>query len=134
MTAFLILDTRVIPIQKTTITIGRQLENDIVIQDAAISRMHAEIREDAGGHFFIKDLDSTGGTYLNGQRIQEVPLNSGDSIQLASTPLVFVQNAPTLSKKARDKTGPLTEPGQDNEKTIIENKFIWRGSSPNDKD
>src|SRR5438445_4227313 len=56
-----------------TVTIGRFKGNTIVIEDASISLMHAKItRKD--GQFYLKDLNSTNGTIVNGQPIGEVRL------------------------------------------------------------
>lgn len=55
----------------------------------------------------ITDLNSTGGTFVNEKRIMKAVLKSGDSILLADTPLVFVENAPHLADKAEDITGSI---------------------------
>jgi pSer/pThr/pTyr-binding forkhead associated (FHA) protein len=132
MDAFLIVDTQVYPIRRSSITLGRHLENDVVLQNATISRQHAQINKHDDGRFIIRDLGSTGGTYVNGSRVDECVLHSGDSIVLAGTAIVFVQNAPTLAKLAKDETGPLLAPGRDESHTIKEDKFIWRGDDPLD--
>ncbi len=61
------------------LTIGRQSNSDIPIDDDNVSRRHAEIfvKED---QIWIRDLDSTNGTLVNSQRATEVPLRDGDLI------------------------------------------------------
>jgi pSer/pThr/pTyr-binding forkhead associated (FHA) protein len=125
MPAYLIVNTQVYPIRSTPLTIGRSLEANIVIQEPTVSRVHAEIIS-RDGLYAIHDLDSTGGTYLNGNRIAEATLRSGDSIVLAGTPIVFVQDAPQLESRSQRGTGPLFPPSPDDEPTIRENKPIWR--------
>jgi pSer/pThr/pTyr-binding forkhead associated (FHA) protein len=68
---FLILDNSdIFPLNKTVVNIGRRPENDLQIFDPRISRNHAQLRS-AHGHYQIFDLNSTGGTYVNGQRVTQ---------------------------------------------------------------
>src|SRR5204863_2996109 len=72
-----------------TITIGRMKGNTIVIEDSSISLMHAKItRKD--GLFFLKDLNSTNGTVVNGQPITEAKLNDLDRVRFADVPGQFL--------------------------------------------
>ncbi|MBI3160239.1 MAG: FHA domain-containing protein [Chloroflexi bacterium] len=125
MPAYLIVNTQVYPINSSPLTIGRSLEANIVIQEPTVSRIHAEITR-SEDIFTLHDLGSTGGTYLNGKRISQSTLHSGDSILLAGTPIVFVQDAPQLESRSARSTGPLFPPSPDEEPTIRENKPIWR--------
>jgi hypothetical protein len=61
-----------------------------LIDDPRVSRVHAQIRA-VRGRYVIFDLDSTGGTYVNGERIRQCPLTPGDVISLSSLPLVYGQ-------------------------------------------
>jgi HD-GYP domain-containing protein (c-di-GMP phosphodiesterase class II) len=61
--------------------IGRLDDNDLAFDNPYISRHHAEIVEKDGGHI-IRDLGSTSGTYVNGQRVVEHVLLDGDLIRL----------------------------------------------------
>ena len=78
--------THDLPEEKTTV--GRLAENSLVIQDTSVSSRHAEIsfRDNA---FFVKDLGSTNGTFLNGEQITESPLNHGDELSFGSIPTRF---------------------------------------------
>jgi pSer/pThr/pTyr-binding forkhead associated (FHA) protein len=87
--AFLIIEgVKIYPLQESVINIGRRVENQIVIDDPRISRNHAQLRA-IKGHFVLFDLDSTGGTYVNGQRTRQTVLYPGDVISLAGVTLVF---------------------------------------------
>lgn len=55
-------------LNQSIVTIGRDVANTIVINDAEISRKHVRIMSQAGG-FVIEDTGSTNGTYINGQRL-----------------------------------------------------------------
>jgi len=68
----------------TAVRIGRAPENDIVVSDPTVSREHAEIRH-VSGAYRIVDLDSSHGTFLNGQRVTDEALSEGDIIRVGSS-------------------------------------------------
>jgi pSer/pThr/pTyr-binding forkhead associated (FHA) protein len=101
---YLVINSQVFPIKKENTSIGRKLDNDLVIQDSLISRYHAEIKfED--GKFTINDLDSTSGTYLNNKKINRSILYSGDLILVANIPIMFIDESGTLESAADKITG-----------------------------
>ncbi len=65
--------------EKDEIVIGRNAENDIVVENLAVSKMHARI-VNRGGEYYIEDLNSTNGTYLNNIRITKKNLKNNDII------------------------------------------------------
>lgn len=71
-----------IMLDKRVINIGRQRDNDVIISNPTVSRHHAQIRL-RFGDYVLFDLGSRGGTSVNGHRIQERVLQSGDVISLA---------------------------------------------------
>ena len=88
---FLIVNgTQVYRLTRKTITIGRHTDNDIVVSDPHVSRHHTQLRA-AQGHFVLFDLDSTGGTSVNGERVTQRVLQGGDIISLSGVPLIFGQ-------------------------------------------
>lgn len=123
--AFLIVDNQIYRITQVVTTIGRALGNQLVLADHFVSRRHAEVRFE-GDKFVLYDLNSTGGTILNGIKINKSVLTSGDCFLLAGAPIVFAHNLPQLGKKANADTGDLDKLGSDNEPTIIENELDWR--------
>lgn len=78
-----------IPIDKSIITIGRKPTNDIPIDNIAVSGFHAKIFKE-GDRFFIEDLNSLNGTFVNGKRVSKSVLNEGDNIVIGKHTLSFV--------------------------------------------
>ena len=75
-------------IDKDVTGAGRYPESDIFLDDVTVSRRHAEIRRE-DGHFFVKDLGSLNGTYVNLQRVEEAELADGDELQIGKFKLTF---------------------------------------------
>ena len=70
-------------------TLGRSREADIVLDDANVSRKHAEVRP-SGGSWIVRDLGSTNGVKVNGRRIQGAQsLKRGDVIELGTSRATF---------------------------------------------
>ena len=92
--AFLVLQgTRVIPLNQPVITIGRRLDNHIILEDPRVSRSHAQIKL-INDRFVIFDTNSTGGTFINGRRIGQSVLYPGDVISLAGVIFIYSQELP----------------------------------------
>ena len=108
--AFLIIEgVKVHPLKESVINIGRRLENHVVIDDPRISRNHAQLRA-IKGRYVLFDLNSTGGTFVNGQRTSQTVLYPGDVISLAGVALIFGQDNPP-SRPDLNETSPLSDPG-----------------------
>ncbi len=72
------------------LAIGRDVENDLVLDDRRVSRRHAEIRLRLG-RYTLYDLQSTNGTFVNGRRVAEVVLSDGDRIAIGGSEVVVQQ-------------------------------------------
>ena len=70
-------------------TIGRSPDNDIFLDDVTVSRKHAVLIR-RGDEFFIEDLGSLNGTYVNRKRIESARLESGDEVQVGKYRLTFM--------------------------------------------
>jgi FHA domain len=78
------------PVGDAPVTFGRGEDNDIVIPDPAVSRLHAELRQEGDG-FVVADLGSSNGTRVNGDLITEPRhLRPGDEIAIATHRFSFV--------------------------------------------
>jgi len=110
--AFLLLkDRQAIPLTEPVINLGRMLDNQIPIEDPRVSRRHAQLRI-MQNRYMIIDLDSTGGTYVNGQRIQKAALKPGDVISLAGVPLIYGEDNPAPASIAKTGTMLTARPDQ----------------------
>ena len=108
--AFLIVEgVKVFPLTDPVVNIGRRLENHLVIDDPRISRNHSQLRA-INGRFVLFDLNSTGGSFVNGQRTSQTVLYPGDVISLAGVALIFGQDNPPPRPDLKD-TGPFKEIG-----------------------
>lgn len=73
------------------VTIGRSNKNTIVIKDPYISKNHLSIVKDEGD-YYLEDLNSANGTFVNGDRIMDVvKLKNGDTIRLGQVDFIFVK-------------------------------------------
>ncbi len=67
---------------------GRHPSADIFLDDVTVSRKHAEFVSSDGG-FLVRDIGSLNGTYVNRQRIDSIPLRSGDEVQVGKYRLTY---------------------------------------------
>jgi transcriptional regulator with GAF, ATPase, and Fis domain len=96
-------------LESGTITIGRGPGNQVPVSDPRASRTHARIEPGPDG-FWLEDAGSQNGTFLNGERVGRVLLQSGDVIQIGSTQLVFREGSEadaTLDEIAPDALDTL---------------------------
>lgn len=115
--AFLVLGGMVFPIEKQIFKIGRNLENDLVLNDPTVSRFHAEIRY-IDSQFLLVDKNSSSGTFLNNQKITVGQLFAGDILQISHTPIMFMYKGASIVDGAGKHTGRLEDDefalGEDN--------------------
>lgn len=73
-------------------TLGRAAGADFIVEAALVSRVHCRLTALPDGGLEVRDLDSTNGTYVNGQRVDAVRLASGDRVQVGRVELVAVRD------------------------------------------
>jgi pSer/pThr/pTyr-binding forkhead associated (FHA) protein len=116
--AFLIVEgVKVYPLKQAVINIGRRLDNMVVVDDPRVSRNHAQLRS-INGRFVVFDLNSTGGTFVNGQRASQSVLYPGDVISLAGVTLIFGQDNPLPRPDLAD-TSPLGDASANRPTAVI---------------
>lgn len=99
---------REVPLDKERVTIGRKPQNDIQIENLAVSGEHAcivTILNDS----FLEDLDSTNGTLVNGNPVKKHLLQNSDVIEIGKYKLKYVADAPAAGRT----------PADDFEKTMV---------------
>ena len=72
----------------TTVTLGRETTNDILLYDPKVSRVHTRI-DFSGKNYILIDLGSANGSRVNGSRVKQAVLKPGDEIQLGDSTLRF---------------------------------------------
>jgi pSer/pThr/pTyr-binding forkhead associated (FHA) protein len=70
-------------------TIGRSRDCDIFLEDLAVSRLHATIRQLPDGEYELEDHRSVSGTLVNGNAVTHCRLNEGDIVQIGQSKLKF---------------------------------------------
>jgi len=87
-----------VSLDKPLFRIGRGAENDLQLSDAAVSSRHAQIETEGGGEdppvYRIRDLGSTNGTFVNGERVESRILSDGDVIRVGVSSFRFHLGGP----------------------------------------
>ena len=91
-------------------TVGRLEDNNFQIPAPSVSSHHCEILL-KGNDVVVKDLDSTNGTFINGEQISELGLQVGQTVRFGSIEARLEASAPTgaSGKKVLDKTAVLPQ-------------------------
>lgn len=87
-----------------SMTMGREPDNDIIVENLLVSGYHARI-DSAGREYILTDLQSKNGTFVNGERVTSTKLKDGDQILVGKHTIVF-----TLSPEEIQEDQKLTEP------------------------
>ncbi len=78
-----------IVLNRTPFTVGRKVDKDLVIADPRVSRDHAQIVQE-GMDFYLQDLGSKHGTFINGERVQRQKLERGDRLEFGARDSAYV--------------------------------------------
>jgi len=89
----------VYPLTDEGMTIGRDPLSDILINDPEVSRQHALVKKTATGDYYIQDLGSTNGTYVNGRRLGSGP------VLLQPSSVITMGGAVTFVFRERENEG-----------------------------
>ena len=99
-------------LSRPVVTIGREAGSDIVLDDPQVSRHHARLTLQ-GASYFVEDLGSTNGSFVNGRRVMApTPLNPGDKLGLGDTVVLEVQGGLGAGETVvgRGQPQPVTPP------------------------
>ena len=119
--SFLIVEgVKIFPLNMPVVNIGRRLDNQLVIDDPRVSRNHAQLRA-IKGRVVVFDLNSTGGTFVNGQRTSQSVLYPGDVVSLAGVALIFGQDNPPPRPDLKN-TAPFKNRGSEDRPTAALSK------------
>ena len=73
-------------------TVGRATGADFIVDAALVSRVHCRLTALPDGQLEVRDLESTNGTFVNGQRVEEARLLDGDRLQVGRLELVVTRD------------------------------------------
>ena len=73
-------------------TIGRAAGSDFIVDAALVSRVHCRLTALVDGRLELRDLDSTNGTFVNGERVETAVLAPGDRVQVGRVELVALRD------------------------------------------
>ena len=95
-----------VPLEGESISIGRVSDSDLVVKDRFLSRQHARLRRE-GNHFWIEDLGSSNGTWVNDRRVEaSTEIHPGDEIRLSTSYITLLSNGLETPTPPHD---PVTE-------------------------
>lgn len=104
--SIMVADETIIPLAGPVTNLGRKSNNHIIFDDLRVSRNHAQIRL-INDEYVIFDTGSSGGTFVNGERISQSTLKPGDVISLAGVKLIFSWEQPSSDTSEREITSKL---------------------------
>jgi signal transduction histidine kinase len=124
-------------LNELTVRLGRDSANEVQLHDTEVSRHHAQVVRSAGG-VTLSDLDSSNGTFVNGRRVTEQRLESGDQIQVGSTLMLFTGLPREASEDLRDKVDIASAAASEDQSHIIHSMsqeegsriFQWEADAP----
>ena len=94
-------------VEKSELAIGRKPDNDLVIDNPAVSGRHCRIVKEAAG-YFVEDLKSTNGTFLRERRIEREPLHHKDELAIAKHTVEFFNDEETAAPPAEKPSSPIS--------------------------
>jgi phosphoserine phosphatase RsbU/P len=109
-----------IVLNRTPFTVGRKVDKDLVIADPRVSRDHAQIMQE-GQDFFLEDLGSKHGTFVNGERVQRQKLERGDRLEFGARDSAYILFNPAhaTSNTAREFLSQISSIGVKPETTEL---------------
>jgi len=121
--AFLVVGgKRHFPLTQALVSIGRRLDNHLVLDDPHVSRQHAQLRSQRG-KFVLVDLNSTGGTRVNGHVVRQHTLQPGDVITIAGIELIYGRDLSGPPESTPPYAPPFAQPSDRDRITPLNLRF-----------
>ena len=121
--AFLVVGgKRHFPLTQALVNIGRRLDNHLVLDDPHVSRQHAQLRSQRG-KFILVDLNSTGGTRVNGHVVRQHTLQPGDVISIAGIELIYGRDLSGPPESTPPYAPPFAQPSDRDRITPLNLRF-----------
>lgn len=89
---FIVNGIEIFPLNRPIVNIGRKRQNHLVLEDSQVSRRHGQLKVVEGAYQYV-DLNSSGGSELNGEPVSRAVLFPGDVLKLAGVPLIYGQDS-----------------------------------------
>lgn len=105
-----------LPLDKDIISIGRKMDNDIQIDNLAVSSTHAKVFKD-GEYHYMEDQNSLNGTYVNGKKISRLQLQNGDNAIIGKHTLTYISDSSEIIE------APPTQRFQMDETLVLDPKL-----------
>jgi two-component system NtrC family sensor kinase len=107
--------------------LGRDRSSSLQLHDTEVSRQHAELRRD-GDDFVISDLQSSNGTFVNGHRVKQHELVSGDQVRLGTTLMLYTGPGGEIDEDISEKINIASGEPVDEQSQIIRSITQEEGS------
>lgn len=105
--------------QTTPVTIGRRDDNDVVIDNMAVSGHHAVIEEEDPNYYVLVDLESLNGTFVNEAKITRERIFDGDAIIIGKHRMEFADLRPESERPVREGEAAAKKPPREFRDTVI---------------
>jgi signal transduction histidine kinase len=115
------------PLDEPAVTIGRGTSNSVQLHDTEVSREHVEMHRH-GDVFILRDLNSSNGTYVNGKRVDEYELASGDQLQVGRTLLLYTGITEDHVEDLADKINIVSRTAEEDGSRILHSMHQSEGS------
>ncbi len=112
---------------ETAVGVGRDASNAVQLHDTEVSRQHAEIRR-VDGSYVIADLNSSNGTFVNGKRIEQHRLASGDQVQVGGTLMLFTRPSEDSSEELAQQVNIASDQPKSDKSHIVHSVSHEEGS------
>lgn len=118
---------RLFPLDPRGTVVGRDAQNDIILDDSAVSRQHAKLRREPGARknteqFYIYDLGSSNGTFVNDKKVVRKALDDGDRIRIGETLLVFktAESPPPAKRQPKKRAKRASAKAREPKEEMVE--------------